>query len=366
MTEPYPISDHNRAVALEAAQNAAVGLYRPVGEGSVVYITRLDNLGEDVDYAGNILRQTCRAVGEAACKEMCARRGQPEYEANADRLCADRNLVGALEKLDIDPARVLMVGVTGDEVGFGDQLDKYREEGRLKENPEGFKELPGFNAFFARTTEAPAIGSRLADCAHLSFEFADRDGNRVIGFEHGTRPNMFGKSAYKFEIEGHQVSYTEYVLTRALEHYGADPSSVALRLSSSIRAENFVKRFNSREAMEAHLPGWYDAGFVHNTSNPAWKPGDPITKDDIWHADARGLILHDIDRALQALGISRSHFAFDNMLDPADSDGEFSSHEKRDRYGDSRDLYMIAHPAALKNAASKTMEVSKERYGGAE
>ena len=335
------------AVSEQVSNLPDIGIIRPVGEESMAVITRLSPVQGGQEYAGNILRRTCQAIGGTACQVACARRGTPEYDENTDRLCADANLARSLAQLGIDAQDVLMVAVTGNEVGFGDKLDEYREAGKLKENPGGWRELPGFNAFFARADEVPAIGSRLADCAHLEFEFKDSEGRTVIGFEHGSRPNMRGVSAYEFAIDGRPVSYTEYVLTTAMRHYGADPDTLTVAIASSIRAENFAKHFDSMEAMENHLPGWYDAGFLRNATNPGWQPGDPVVPSDTWHADTRGLILHDTRTALETLGVSQDILIADDMLDPADTDGEYSSHQNRDRYGDSRDLYMIAHRSAF-------------------
>ncbi|MDB5182095.1 MAG: hypothetical protein JWP13_858, partial [Candidatus Saccharibacteria bacterium] len=287
----YP--ENGQTAILEQAQQPNLGIVRPVGEESVAVITRLSAREDTQEYVGNILRRTCEAAGELSCQAVCIRRGTPEYDENLDRLCADRNLAQGLNRIGINPEDVLMVAVTGNEVGFGDELDAYREAGKLKSNAEGWQELPGFNAFFARPEELPAIGSRLADCAHFEFEFTDSEGRTVIGFEHGTRDNMKGRGAYAFEIDESPVTYTEYVLTTALRHYGANPSSLRIRLSSSIRGENFKKHFDSREAMEAHIPGWLEAGFLANATNPRWHEGEPVVKEDEWHADTRGMMLHD-------------------------------------------------------------------------
>lgn len=344
----------------ERTEQLELGIVRPVGEESLAVITRLNPTEENLEYVGNILRRTCVAAGEASCVAVCVlREADPEeYRRNEARRCADRNLAQGLESYGIRPEDVLMVAVTGDEVGFGDKLAEYRDAGKLKGNPEGWAELPGFNAFFARASEVPAIGSRLADCAHFEFEFKDSEGNTVIGFEHGTRPNMRGEGKFGsecivngkpgFDADGRPASYTEHVLAAALAHYGADPESVRIRLSSSIKPTNFVKHFDNREKMEEHIPGWYDAGFVTNVTNPDWQPGDPITPTDEWHADARGMILHDVRQTMVNLGIPAENLVHDSMLDPADSDGEFSSYENRDRYGDLRDLYMVAHKTAIR------------------
>ena len=333
----------------EAVVESNIGLVHPVGEDSVAIVTRLNPTEEQPEYVGNILRRTCEVVGEAACKDVCQLRGvDPQaYALNDAKKCTDRNLRQGLDELGIVPGDVLMVAVTGDNVGFGDKLSEYRREGNHAKNPEGWTELKGFNAFFARAYEAPALGSRLADCAHLSFEFEDSEGNTVIGFEHGTRTNMKGTTARGFEVEGHPASYTEHVLSEAIAYYGADPQSVKVRLSSSIKPENFAKTFVSAEKMEDHLPGWFADGLVANATNPNWQPGDPINPEDKWYCDARTLILSDIAEAMDRLGIPAENFDCEGMIDPADSEGEFSSHKKRRVYGDSRDLYMVAHREAF-------------------
>jgi len=329
-------------------EQAAVGIVRPVGSESAALITRLSVKNDCDNYVGNILRRTCMLLGESACQSACALRGSENYGKNEDKACSDRNLVEGLEAVGIDPSDVLMVAVTGNEVGFGDMLQTYADKGKLKSNPEGWRELPGFNAFFARPEEVPAIGSRLADCAHLEFEFNDRDGNKVIGFEHGTRPNMYGPDAYAFELNGQPVSYTQFVIGSAIEHYGADPASIQIRISSSIKPDNFVKHFADVAQMEKHIPGWYSAGYVKNISKPDWKPGDAIDYEHVWHADARGLILHDTKEAMEALGVPAANLVADEMLDPADTAGEYSSYENRSVFGDTRDLYLVAHASAFK------------------
>lgn len=332
----------------EHTKQAGLGIVHPVGSESIAVITRLNPTESNPEHVGNVLRRTCSALGEQACQKTCALREAAEYVRSSKDQCADYNLKEGLEALGIDPKDVLMVGVTANEVGFGDELDSYREAGTLKDNPDGWQELPGFNAFFARAEEVPAIGSRLADCAHFEFEFKDRDGKTVIGFEHGTRPNMAGSGAYKFEVDGEPASYTHHVLDQAIRHYGADPESFQIRLSSSIRPENFIKHFDSEEKMEGHIPGWYESGFATNASNPEWKPGDLMNPEDDWYADARGMILHDIDEAMEQLGIPKEQFIAEDMLDPADTDGEYSSFQNKGTHGDYRDLYLIAHKSAYK------------------
>jgi hypothetical protein len=328
--------------------NAYPGILSRVGKHTEVFISRLSPTPENPEYAGNILRRTCAAyAGELSCQATCQMRDvAPEAQiVNAEKNCADGNLRDALTELGLETSKVLMVAVTGDKVGFADKLDEYTGIGEVKYNPEGWREIPGYNAFFSREKEVAAIGSRLADCAHLSFEFKDGDGDIVFGFEHGTRPNMFGSSDYKFEVGGRKVSYTEYVLAEAMKHYNADPTGFKIRLSSSIKPTNFVKHFASEEQRESHIPGWFKDGFAWNESNLAWQEGDEHQPDDTWLADARGLILRDIKEAMQNLGIPEEALDAENMLDPADTNGEFSSYENRNSHGDYRDLYLVKSTA---------------------
>lgn len=325
------------------------GITFPLGEHSRVFISRLSAGESDKEFTGNILRRTCTVVGEAACAATCQLRDidLEQFNTNDEKACADANLRDVLLALEAAPKHVLMVAVTGDKVGFADRLDEYEEAGGVRVNPEGWREIPGYNAFFARTSETEAIGSRLADCAHLGFEFTDRNGEQVFGFEHGTRPNMKGKTDFAFEIDGKKVSYTEFVLNQAIQHYGADPKAVKIRLSSSIQAQNFVKHFSSEEQREAHVPGWFTDGFVKNMTRPDWEEGDAYDQNDIWYADSRGLIIRDIYEAMERFGIPLDNFDATEMIDPAETDGEFSSYEKRADYGDYRDLYLVGKLSGL-------------------
>lgn len=319
------------------------GLVFPVGEQAEVFISRLSAGEQSREYTGNILRRVCEVFGETACQAICLLRDVDveRFNANDDKACADANLRDALLDIELQPKEVLMVAVTGNKVGFADELDTYEERGEVKKNPEGWREIPGYNAFFGRVGEIMGIGSRLADCAHLSFEFPDSRGETVIGFEHGTRTNMNGASAHAFEIDGRKVSYTEFVLSEALAHYGAHPADVVIRLSASIQPQNFVKHFENKEQREGHIPGWFADGFAWNVSRPEWQEGDEYDPEDTWYADSRGLILHDIVEAMERLGIPIENFDGTGMIDPADTAGVHSSHENREQYGDTRDLYLV-------------------------
>lgn len=325
-----------------------------IGTDAEHLITKMRLDEQDAALAiGNVLRRTCEFIGKDVCKQECqlqviCREGIPVEVAkrtvaiaSTERSCADLNLLNAIRGTGIPAQEILMVGVTANYVGFGDRLAEYEKEGDLKQNSVGgWQELPGFNAFFARTEEVSALGRRLADCADVNFEFKDADGNTVIGFEHGTRTNMFGRSAYPFERDGKKVSFTEYTVGQAIDHYGADPASIKIKLAAAIKGHNFQKHFDSREKMEGHLPGWYEDGFVTNISNPDWKEGDEIIAEDTWEADTRSMIIRDITEAMQALGVPPENFNMDGIIDPGDSGGVHSSHEFRDKYGDTRDLYL--------------------------
>lgn len=321
----------------------------PVGESTMHTISRMRDEAGELE-TGNVVRRACMVAGEQACKQVCQLRGEYESfdedttaretitQAIEARSCADINLLREIQLLGLKPEQVLMVGVTGDRVGFADRLDEYAED--IAQNPYGWYELPGFNAFFARVGEVGALGRRLADCADVNFEFKDKDGNTVFGFEHGTRTNMFGSSRYNFEKDGAPMSFTEYAMREAVRHYGADPTSIRIKLGAAIQGHNFVKHFSDREAMETHLPGWYADGFVKNVSNPNWQEGDEVIQSDTWHADTRGMIVRDIREAMARLGVSENNFTTEGIIDPGDSKGMHSSHEFRDVYGDTRDLYI--------------------------
>lgn len=330
-------------------------IHGQVGEEAEHAITNIRNEQGELD-TGNVVRRACewtkeasKKLGKPACQQMCQLRNEYDmfdndptarefvHEAMDERACADMNLLGALQRLRLEPNEVLMVGVTANNVGFADRLDEYD----VKENPYGWRELPGFNAFFARKREVGALGRRLADCADINFEFKDQDGNTVFGFEHGTRTNMRGSSAYEFEEDGEKMSFTEYVLREAIEHYGTDPNTIKIKLAAAIQAHNFIKHFDSREAMEEHLPGWLEAGFLTNDTTRTWELGDAITVDDTWLADTRGMIIHDIRQTMQELDIPAENFDAGSVLDPNESKGKFSSHETSKETGqDTRDLYI--------------------------
>lgn len=327
-----------------------------VGEEIGHVITNIRDEQGQLD-TGNVVRRACewtressKKLGRPACQQLCQLRNEYSmfdddptarefvHEAMDERACADMNLLGALQRLRLEPSEVLMVGVTANNVGFADKLDEYN----VSDNPYGWRELPGFNAFFAREGEVGALGRRLADCADMNFEFRDQDSNTVFGFEHGTRTNMRGSSAYEFEKDGEKMSFTEYTLREAIEHYGANPATIHIKLAAAIQGKNNVWNFNDVEAMEHYLPGWLKEGFLLNASNPAWELGDDVAKEDDWHADTYGKIAHDLHTAMHKLGIPGENLDTNDVLDPNESEGVFSSHKSSHLTGsaDTRDLYI--------------------------
>jgi hypothetical protein len=297
---------------------------------------------------GNVLRRLC----QHGCQDGCSIRQQMKendsvvevfemlQSVESERSCADLNLAKGIGKLGLKRDQVLMVGVTKNKVGFADQLDEYD----VQQNPEGWRELSGFNAFFARTDEESALGRRLADCSDINYEFTDAEGKSVIGFEHGTRTNMTGESDLQYERDGKKVNFTEYVLGQAIDHYGADPQTIKIKLAAAIQGRNFTFTFTDIFKMEEVLPGWYSGGLLENKDNSNWAPNSDgsLNATDVWEADSRQLILHDIYQAAENLGIPTDNIDVLSPIDPAESDGMFSSQTKS-RLGKSqasRDLYI--------------------------
>lgn len=331
-----------------------------VGEAAEHLITAMRDEQDDIA-VGNVLRQACQWAGKNACKETCQLKAAFKKNLNDTDLyidfqdrqgeCADQNLDYVLSKEALIGGNVLIVGVNGNKVGFADRMEEYDVAQKpnwenIENDENGWKELPEFSAFFAREDELDALGRRLADCADVNFEFKDSESNTVIGFEHGTRTNMFGESEYRFEREGEKVSYTEHVIGQAIEHYTADPKSIKIKLAAAIEGQNYTWNFDDSGAMEHYLPGWLKAGYLTNRSYPTWELGDDVVKSDTWEADTRGMIIDDIRSAMEKFGIPIENFNMDGIIDPADEGSLHSSHQKHGEFdfGDTRDLYMTYIP----------------------
>jgi hypothetical protein len=317
-----------------------------VGENTQSVITRSREFGEVLSHeplTGDVLRRTCSLIGGEACKSVCQ---APDGYPNFERKCSDMNLSSALDKILDDGEGVVMVGVTKDRVGFYDQIGDYKNEGLVSKNSQGITELPGFNAFFARASENVALGRRLADCGDVNIEFTDNEGNQVIGFMHLTRTNMQGESSFKFYVNGKKVGVFEYFLAQALEHYGAKIESVFVRVTAAITKDNYPQRFrpnektgqSAEEVMETRFAGWYNQGFLKNSTNPNWKPGDSIADTDKWEADYKSMVEWQIRRT----GIISDNFTSEGSIDPGNLQlGHASNYAGRHgKTAEARDLYL--------------------------
>lgn len=309
-----------------------------VGDGSLAFISRQREPvrpGEEPStelLVGDVLRRTCKLGGEA-CKEVCQFIGHD----NKDKCCSDKNLSSFVERIGIDKDKLLMVGVTADKVGFYDSLSDYSDD--LSVNSEGIRELPGYNAFFARESDDVALGARLADCGFAVIEFKDAEGESVIGFVHLTRLNLQGESALAFEVDGNPAGSFEYFLHEALNHYGGDLESVKIRLTAAIKPENFVHHFVSEGRMDELFPGWYEQGLIRNISNPEWQRGDIVVENDAWEPQYREMLHWQIMRS----GIAEEQLSTDGVIDPGDLEfGHASNHASAyGRLADARDAYVV-------------------------
>jgi hypothetical protein len=329
----------------EVKKQAKVPSFQPyadgfdVGENSLAYITRVrkqvkpGEVPSNELLVGNISRRTCKLRGTACAGAGCQ---APEGCSNIDKLCPDLNLKDVVERLEIKTKDLLMVGVTADNVGFYDQLENYSDA--VKTDSVGIRELPGYNAFFVRSSEKVVLGARLADCGFAAIEFKDSNGENVVGFVHLTRPNLQGESKLGFKVDGKPAGCFEYFIHEALEHYGADPASISVHLIAAIKGENFHYTFKDK-GPEDLFPGWFGQGLLINKSNPSWKPSDAIDPDDIWEPQYREMLRWQIMRC----GITPEQLSEEDMIDPADLElGHASNHAgAHGKMPDARDAYLV-------------------------
>ena len=112
---------------------------RDVGDSVSHLITNLRDKSDQIA-TGNVLRSTCewstiREIGGEACKQACQLRRIADQKrplgvkvTNYDDrtgLCADQNLAYALSHEGLNDKDILVVGVTGDKIGYGDRLEDY-------------------------------------------------------------------------------------------------------------------------------------------------------------------------------------------------------------------------------------------------
>lgn len=216
---------------------------------------------------GNVLPRLCAFAGSNACAEAC-RLKLLETAESIPKMCAEENILGALDELYVNPENFAMVSATKDRVGFADQLEALGSS----RHKDGYTVVPECNAFFFspskdmthnRFRRLTHVAMRMADCGDVIYTFQDREGDEVLGIAHFSRTNMRGPSAYMHELDGRQVSWGEYVLGSAIDHYGADPASVKVKLVAAVEGKNFIHHYNDDAQMEAHFPGWNELGFMH-------------------------------------------------------------------------------------------------------
>jgi hypothetical protein len=374
-------------------QAAAQGTVMPVAGETVAFMSGLETT-EGVPLSGNVLRRTCMTVGEKACAKTCqlaalaGKAPQSEVELVTNEMieaeldpravleadpnaCADKNLGDTLAALGIETEQALMVGVgadAADKVGF---LDDEVTRAGIKQNPHGWGEVSGFNAFFAghadvvpnpnaaSAGEADPIrflGARLADSGFVVVNMKDRRGGEateVSGVIHSTRTNMPGPNHLK-EYGGKKQSFMNYVLGKAMAYYNAHPEDVTMRVTAAVGPESWQKRFPNAQTMERVLPGWAEQGLIRNMSNPNWKPGmeivDPETGeyDAIWPQYPH-MVRKQVIEAAANHGIERVYV--DEPLDPGKPrNGIIHSSANRPRVAqegdgvpvnDTRDLYAV-------------------------
>jgi hypothetical protein len=242
----------------------------PFGESAETIITQMrvgNEFGTDAEQLvdGNMIPRLCQAVGANACAKACQLQGIERQEAGV--LCAENNINTALNAFGVKPENFVLAAATHDNVHFADALS----DTKAIKSPEGYTQVPETNAFFFRpdidklidSQPVKALGMRMADCGSVNYEMEDREGNLVLGQAHFSRTNMRGPSAFMHELEGEKVSWSDYVLGNAIEHYGADPAKVKVFLSAAVEREDFVHHYENLDKMEAHFPGWNELGFMH-------------------------------------------------------------------------------------------------------
>ncbi len=219
---------------------------------------------------GNMIPRLCEFAGAGACAQVCQLKLNSAQETEP-KLCAENNIVDALEAEYINPENFAMVAATKDRIGFGDSV----QELGAKTHEDAYTLVPECNAFFFRPGKDMTDGRhrrlthaamRMADCGDVLYSFPDKNGDDVVGIAHFSRTNMRGPSAYMHELDGKKVSWGEYVLGSAVQHYGADPAAIIIKLAAAVEGKNFIHRYKDVQNMVAHFPGWAELGFMHPQS----------------------------------------------------------------------------------------------------
>ncbi len=306
-----------------------------VGEATAAYVTRMRQpveAGTEPSLellAGDVQQRTCKRGGAACFAAGCQ---APEGYVNTDKQCSDLNLKDIADRMGINSGDMLMVRVTGNAVGFYDDLDKYEN---LRHIAGGIRELPGFNAFFAKESDGVVLANRQANCGFAAIEFPDKG---VFGILHLTLPNLQGESQLRFEFDGRPVGSFEYYIRVAAQRYGCDISKANVRLMAAIKGENYHYTFTDKSPEDV-FPGWFGQGMLINTSNPYWQLGDPIDPQDIWEPQFREMVRWQIMRS----GISPSQYTEEGIIDTSDLElGHASNHSAAlGKVPDGRDACLV-------------------------
>ncbi len=288
---------------------------------------------------GNMIPRLCQFAGEQACAQTCQLRAE-NVEDPSGKLCASENILTSLRTSYISPENFAMVAATQDRVLFGDTMD---DNGATR-HEDGYSLVPNCNAFFFRPGKDKThnghrnlnnVAMRMADCGDVIYNFNDEQGEEVVGIAHFSRTNMRGPSAFVHELGDKKVSWGEYVLANAVEHYGADPASMKIRLVAAVEGENFVHHYADRNGMEAHYPGWDELGFMHPSSDT----------DFDCLIDYREMIQWQLTDGISnpSLRVPMENITLEGAIDTGDLTQGHASHHAAS-HGDiahGRDMYMV-------------------------
>jgi hypothetical protein len=266
-----------------------------------------------------------------------------------------------IETIGVKADRFALVIANADNVKFGD-ASTLDEESKAEGT---YTKVEGANAYFFRpgydrTVDGQpllAAGMRMADCGALVARFIDGEGRLVHGMVHMSRTNMRGPDAFKetHVLNGKKVSWAEFVLGTAIEHYGANPSQVSLRLIASVDKETFIHNYTSEAKMEGAYPGWARLGFMNKK--------DDKTEDFDCAIDFRGMISWQLKQAVESLGLASSLIELDYAINTGVLESGNASHYLAARrkllVAEGRDLYAVG-------ITDTEWEKSRLRYLGSE
>jgi hypothetical protein len=280
---------------------------------------------------GNTLPSLCMAAGEGACKQVCQLANIQEDNFNSV-LCAEENVEHAAQNFGIGLDRLVIAAANGDNIVFADSSNN---DGEIPDAGK-YQIVLATNAYFLRplvdTTlngqPVRAVAMRLADCASVAFHFLDREGEEVIGQAHFSRTNMRPEGSFleEHELNGDKVSWAEYVVGNALEHYAADPKDMQISLVASIEADDFILDFSDDEKLERTWPGWLEAGFAE-------KVGDTEEGFAV-KVRYREMVAMQIDRAAKRFGIPVENISFEEAINTGKVEsGHASNHWSGKRKG---------------------------------